>query len=466
VILDGMDEIAKELRPAALQALSEQANFRVVVLSRTVEMASAAASPRGALQGAVAIELRAIAPAIAADYLECVQLDPPPDGWRDLIDRIRTSQGSPLTNAVNSPLTLTLIRDTYQSGDDARELLNFSNTAQQHVSGEQATEDITGHLLDRVLPAAYARRPGQPPPRYDYETAKNAFKKIADRMTQDGARDLQWWRIPEWAPSAPRIIVAGLVTGLVTGLWAGLVIGLVFGLVFGLVAGLASGFWAGLAARKSSDPPKRIGRLQLRRAFNRKSLRVGLVAGLVAGLVFGLVAGLWAGLAEGVSLALADPDSTSSPSPSVSWHDDRKYAVVAGLWAGLGSGLWAGLWAGLGFGLPMVGLWAGLVAGLVFGLVTGLVFGLETGLVASHVWPSSLAAIQLAMQWRTPAHLIEFLDDARERNVLRTVGPVYQFRHASLQDRLAATHAESSNNSNMTYLQARKRRPTPTDHGQ
>ena len=32
---------------------------------------------------------------------------------------------------------------------------------------------------------------------------------------------------------------------------------------------------------------------------------------------------------------------------------------------------------------------------------------------------------------------MRFLEDARSRSVLRTVGPVYQFRHARLQDRLA-----------------------------
>jgi hypothetical protein len=41
---------------------------------------------------------------------------------------------------------------------------------------------------------------------------------------------------------------------------------------------------------------------------------------------------------------------------------------------------------------------------------------------------------------------MKFLDDARERNVLRTVGPVYQFRHARLQDRLAAAAANGPNN--------------------
>ncbi len=33
-----------------------------------------------------------------------------------------------------------------------------------------------------------------------------------------------------------------------------------------------------------------------------------------------------------------------------------------------------------------------------------------------------------------------FLEDARERGVLRTVGSVYQFRHARLQDQLATTY--------------------------
>jgi hypothetical protein len=41
------------------------------------------------------------------------------------------------------------------------------------------------------------------------------------------------------------------------------------------------------------------------------------------------------------------------------------------------------------------------------------------------------------MRWHTPARLLHFLEDARQRDALRTVGPVYQFRHARLQDRLA-----------------------------
>jgi hypothetical protein len=39
-----------------------------------------------------------------------------------------------------------------------------------------------------------------------------------------------------------------------------------------------------------------------------------------------------------------------------------------------------------------------------------------------------------------PRDGIRFLEDARERSVLRTVGSVYQFRHARLQDQLAGVH--------------------------
>ncbi len=55
----------------------------------------------------------------------------------------------------------------------------------------------------------------------------------------------------------------------------------------------------------------------------------------------------------------------------------------------------------------------------------------------TRTWSASLTFAQLALRWHTPARLMRFLEDARERDVLRIVGPVYQFRHARLQDRLA-----------------------------
>jgi hypothetical protein len=399
VILDGLDEIATGLRPIALEALSQQASFRLVVLSRTAEMASAAAH-HGVLHGAAAIELRAIDPAAAASYLERVQLDPSPEGWRDLVKRIRSSPESPLSAALDSPLALTLVRDTYQSGDDARELLDFCDTTQQDASVDQITGAITDHLLDRVLPAAYAHRPGRPPPRYALPTAQNALTKIAARMNQDGTRDLQWWRIPAWAPPAQRFVMGSLVIGLVIGLAVGLVGGLVAWLGFArwiaiaLAAELGLGLGSGLLlaglvmlAGRRSESPRRIGKLQLRRVLSRDTLVVTLLVAPGSGLELGLVGGLVLGLAP----------------------------------------------------KPVTGL-----VRLADGFVGGLAFAAGFGPASSKAWSASLAAAQLARQWHTPMHLMRFLDDARERNVLRTVGPAYQFRHARLQDRLAAATTEKA----------------------
>ena len=100
----------------------------------------------------------------------------------------------------------------------------------------------------------------------------------------------------------------------------------------------------------------------------------------------------------------------------------------------VGFGLWrSGSWSRRAWTVP-----GWLAAGLGVGLAVGFGVGLVVGLVYPQSWSSSLAFAQLAASDRTPVRLMRFLEDARSRSVLRTVGPVYQFRHARLQDRLAA----------------------------
>jgi hypothetical protein len=109
---------------------------------------------------------------------------------------------------------------------------------------------------------------------------------------------------------------------------------------------------------------------------------------------------------------------------------------------GLAIGIVAGLVSGL-----VTGVAAGLLPGLLVGPAAGLLTGLIAGFAISQAWPTALTAAQLARRWHTPLHLRDFLEDARERNVLRTAGPAYQFRHARLQDRLAATATSERDNS-------------------
>ncbi|MGH3798690.1 MAG: hypothetical protein ACRDTD_00880 [Pseudonocardiaceae bacterium] len=106
-----------------------------------------------------------------------------------------------------------------------------------------------------------------------------------------------------------------------------------------------------------------------------------------------------------------------------SWAPVTPRILATGLVAGLMTGLVGELEAGLG-------IWAGLRLGLVTGLVVALTY--------PEIWPTTLAWRQLRRCGHVPAvSLMPFLEDARGQGVLRTVGGVYQFRHATLQDQLA-----------------------------
>ena len=345
MIFDGLDEMAEELRPIALQALN-YASFRVIILSRTAEMASAA-SHLGRLQGAAAIELHAVDVLTAASYLEHVQLYPPPAGWRDLIHRIRANPNSPLSEALNNPLTLTLIRDTYHSGDDARELLKFCDRVQR-VTNKQAAEEITGYLLDRVLVAAYAPRPGQPLPKYNFQTAHTTLSRIAARMNEDEIRDLQWWRIPRWTSAVPRAVLGGFVAWLITGgiafvitfvgllvygatqhkLTAGnaflLIVGSLYGSVlYGFVAAVIVGAITWVSTHFSSNAPAKIAsirRPKLRQITISMNLKIAVRAGLLFGLVIGLAFGIPSLLSDGIVVALRQGSIGGLFGGSYYWH--------------------------------------------------------------------------------------------------------------------------------------------------
>ncbi|WP_203227476.1 hypothetical protein [Streptomyces aurantiacus] len=108
----------------------------------------------------------------------------------------------------------------------------------------------------------------------------------------------------------------------------------------------------------------------------------------------------------------------------------------------LGAGLLAGLAIGrYGFGLDAGFTWAltaGLGGGLALGVAGRLAGRFQTGLAASTWGWYLLSRTWLALRGDLPWRLMRFLDDAHQRGVLRQAGAVYQFRHARLQDRLAA----------------------------
>lgn len=225
-------------------------------------------------------------------------------------------------------------------------------------------------------------------------------------------------------------------TGSKTDIRTNLLVGLGYGITFGLVVGLVVGSVVGLVGAFGERPPQHLSRPRWSKNDILINPVVGLVTALMAGLMYGLVAsnglgsglvvGLVAGLMVGIALVIGRPSTEAMCpiDPRSSWHWNRQFGLVVGLMTALAYGLGEALAYGLG-------------VGLVVGLVESLAVGIAVGLVFPATWQVTLASAQLRRRGEAPVRLLRFLEDARDRQVLRTVGQIYQFRHSRLQDRLA-----------------------------
>lgn len=482
VILDGLDEIPEGLRPAALRALDEQATFRLVVLTRSDELITAVSGAH--LIGAAALELCPVEPRQAAEYLISCQIDSPSSAWQRVVEQLRDHPDSMLAQALDTPLMVTLVRDTYRHGDPVDELIDSSRFASR--------EAIEDHLIDRVLPIAYAQHPGQQAPPYTLDEARRWLGHLALYMNDESTRDLAWWQIPRWLPAWSRvlttILVIGLVDGILQGILEGLLVGLSHGfrqgfeqgLVFGLVAGFTYALVFGLISALGSRYPRQLGWLPRGRAAIRTTLVFGIVVGLGFGLANGFVygraygsrSGLIIGLNNGlfnmfvVGLAFVLLARISGPlvdtfnpiDPSSLWRRERQRAIKAGFVFGLVNGLVTGLADGVVTRhILKHGLKVSFEHGLVAVLGDWLTFGFGVALVSSTTWAATLACVQLRRRGETCVRLLRFLEDAHAREVLRCVGPVYQFRHARLQDRLAGVCEEGTAGPTISVVRARSR---------
>jgi hypothetical protein len=373
VVLDGLDEMSRTLRPIALRALSQQARVRVVLLTRSAEMLAAAGTDF--LLGAAAVELHPVSAAHAGAYLERALPGPPPAGWDRLVGQLRTDPAGPLARALSTPLTLALLRDTYRADDDLHPLLALAAHADP-----LAVED---HLLDRVLTAAYAHHPGQPPPRYPLARAEPALRYLACQLTQRGTRDLAWWQIPQWAPSRPRTKANNWVSSVGFALTGG--------------PAMSNGNWPEFKTiyLQHSQMPRRLRRwtpLDRERVLDWPAAAAaaggtgGSAWGLfwiwdgpVPGLIAGLAAALWSALIVGLVAGQHRPGvgDASAADPIESWRNDRTYGLVTGLGYGLGHGpvMWTLV-------LHRHGLGFGLLAGLTLGFLTRI----STQLIRRKGW--------------------------------------------------------------------------------
>ncbi|MBB5825425.1 hypothetical protein [Micromonospora carbonacea] len=444
VFLDGLDEVGKDLRPELLRALSHKTGFRLVLLSRDDELVHTA--QRHVLLGATAVALRPVDGGEAADYLLSRLVSPAPPAWQKLSDQLRKGGRSPLADVLRTPFMLTLLRDAYDATGPVDELLN-------HRRFRKAAH-IEHHLLDRALEAAYTPGPDRPPQRYSLATAQRTLDFLAHYLSHKDGGDLKWWKFARL--TVPSAVAMTLLTWAA---WAAVAIpykllaGLPYRLADGLLAILPVGLNLGavsayLAAKNWAPPPRRVPRFWWRVPFTGSSLLFALPLGLGMALVFKLfgttlpgLAGwlvtglaLWLTAAFGGMLIATTQDDDYAFDPPQSWRDDAVASLILAIASALG-----GFVMGTGFGMQFR---VSLVNVLAIGAIGGLTATL-------WVWPLSSTGrllchqVELRLRYRTPLRLMRFLEDARQRQVLRTAGPVYQFRHAKLQERLNERWLES-----------------------
>jgi hypothetical protein len=234
--------------------------------------------------------------------------------------------------------------------------------------------------------------------------------------------------------------------------------GFVAGLAFGLAGGPIIGLIAGLTARPAYVNLRLRGR---GRVLGRKiidKLSMAAVIGLVSvimdrlgfatfasmvglGLAFGLTVAVLAGFLEWVATPLSD-DLAQTPVGTL--RRDLQLMVartisvvfVGGFLIGLANGLTDGSAIMLALGVE------GTLAVVAVLLVFAPIRRLTMTATASSVY--LCAVTLLCIHRRAPRKMMRFLDDAHRVGLLRQVGPIYQFRHAKLQDRLARTYRQDS----------------------
>lgn len=476
VILDGLDEIPDPLRPYAISALSE-VPFRMVLMGRRDE--TIAASVMGPLRGGVALELTPLHVDDAIAYIARHLPSPAPADWSDVVNRLRYSPDSPIASAFVGPLLLSLARHAYTG-------MRGASGSVMDLDELASVEAIENHLLDRTIETAYAPRfNSNGGSRYTVGQATEILTYIASNLRSRGIRDFAWWDIPAWegvhvsgpalAPNNPRqqfremlrggiriacyvplVLVAYCViflifgeswrTSLITvGILAGSIV--VTGIISGLVLVVSELFnrpWR-LEDSFGHTGPGDIWRRERRQAAVGSLQRgaAGGFIGLAAGALFTGPAEdptlrLTYGLLYGVMLALAVALSSRLKgvlSIRVSGVFLTVTVVVGVCLFAIGSSVV--LFAGLSVVIEQTPVspwvWISALVSLTFGW---LVSGLATGPAAPHVALDAVSR-KLSKTRMAPHPLMAFLVDAHDQGLLRSVGPLYQFRHATLQDRLA-----------------------------
>lgn len=466
-VLDGLDELPETLWAAAITRINDalRPGEAVVVSSRSAAYWEAVCLPQGAatvLRGAAVIEMCPVDAPTAARYLLHGSSDT--DRWAPVLAALGTS--TPVGQVLAAPLMIGLAREIYCAPPGTSGMM-LREPAELCLPAMSSRETIEQYLLDAYIPAAYRRPPSSPGPRRKSFTSANAerwLEFLAQHLEHGvGSPDFAWWQMERALPHPVSAIAAAITAVLGAGLTLGVAAVTPTGMAARTGAALAVGLITGLIVwfivQHPQRPMTRVGwslrfplipavwrkGWQVRKRFGKSLMLTVLtfpVVAVLAGLVFGpfaLLVWLLLGLiAMGIHGVYGDVGEVASPQAVLT--RDRRSVMVLGLVAipySVAGGFVLGSAVGRGTEIlfrTQHGLTLGAAAGLAFGITLPLGFGL-----IAAAWPRwEVTCASLAISRRLPLRLMNFLQDAHRRGVLRQAGAMYQFRHLELQRRLAS----------------------------
>lgn len=433
-VLDGLDELPASLRADTIDQLNKQLSDRepIVLTCRSAEYEEA----DRVLRGAAVVEIQPLDPSSICEYLHYLTPPRPRDRqkWDPIQAELTSNPTGPLAQALDTPLMVWLARTVFGNTAECPGLL-----VSREEDGSRlfpTSSSIKDYLLDHVISATYATTMVDDANyrRVSGKSAERWLTFLAVHMAKCGTYDLAAWHLHRWMNRTSKFLVYGCAFGAVIG-WSGaLLYSPRFGLSFGIITGLSAGGAAAYAG--PAEPP--YGRESeepfLEKYKSGLSFTVSLWAasGLAAAISLGFRSGIlvwcWEALAAAVAGALAvllsqtkiDTQNKQATAPATVLKLSSRVTLA---WA-----LIFGSLLGLGMGLSE-GADAALVAGLI-GVLGAVLANAWGGLVATRGY--------FALGRRLPWGLMAFLADAHRRGILRQVGAVYQFRHATIQDRLVA----------------------------
>ena len=412
-LLDGLDEVPESVRGPAIARMNDalRAGQVTVVTCRTADYRRAVGPPGGPevrLRGAAAVQLDPLTTEAVGAYLVADAGGPNTAArWAPVLKALKES--TPVSQALTTPLMAGLARAIYNPRPD--ELVGNLRDPTELCAPELVDRKaVEAHLFGAFIPACYRAASG-----WTAYQVKPWLAFLAHHLQATiGGTDLAWWLLRQSTPFVDHERTAGrwqrkppLRTPVpaysVRIRPARIARAVALGGVVGIGMVVLAGFGGTQRGATAATPAQA-------RAF-------GIGVGFFVALVFVTVDGL----------APVPRDLKAAVSPRKLVASDRRIFLVMISAVAAGTVL---LTSGLGWGSMLWGLPLGVAVGT---LVVGLL----------NPWPAYAAGrAYLALRGKLPWKLLEFLEDAHRRGVLRQAGAVYQFRHIELQRQLATVYEE------------------------